>query len=89
MFGLGADRDVRRPTEPATSRRCSRPCSVRTTPISGGDLEHFVDHPELGAFDAVLADAVLNAPHLAGVLSADAAFGTVRGLTHFDPRRPT
>lgn len=44
----------------------------------------FEEHPELGAFDAVLAATALG--HEAQALvSADADFRVLRGLRHFEP----
>ena len=48
-------------------------------------LEMYVDHPPLGAFDAVLAAIVVGAAHLTAIVSADPAFGTVAGLPHLYP----
>lgn len=39
----------------------------------------------LGAFDAVLAACALADDDLAGLVSADSAFGAVTGLSHLDP----
>lgn len=47
-------------------------------------LELYLDHPRLGAFDAVLTGTVLGTPHLTGIISADAAFGSVPGLDFID-----
>jgi len=47
-------------------------------------LALYATHDDLGAFDAVLAAAVLGADHLDGLLTADQAFGRVRGLRHYD-----
>ena len=50
-------------------------------------LHLFEEHPPLGAFDAVLAAAAM----LSGadaLVSADRAFGGVRGLTWMDPAGP-
>ncbi len=48
-------------------------------------LALFVEHPRLGAFDAVLAATALGRAHLRAVLSADAAFASVPGLLHVTP----
>ena len=48
-------------------------------------LDLFVDHPSLGAFDAIVAATVIGAEHLRAIVSADAAFGAVPGLTWVDP----
>ena len=49
-------------------------------------LRLFELHPELGAFDAVLAAAVI-ASGAEALVSADRAFGVVQGLHHVDPSR--
>ena len=57
-------------------------------PVSGDavvrGLRLFERHPALGAFDAVLAAAALEAGAEA-LVSADRAFGSVRGLPWVDP----
>ncbi|HJS27271.1 MAG TPA: type II toxin-antitoxin system VapC family toxin [Actinomycetota bacterium] len=50
-------------------------------------LRLFDVHPELGAFDAVLAAAVI-ASGAEALVSADRAFGVVQGLRHVDPATP-
>lgn len=50
-------------------------------------LRLFERHPALGAFDAVLAAAALEAEAEA-LVSADRAFGSVRGLPWVDPGGP-
>jgi hypothetical protein len=49
-------------------------------------LRLFEEHPELGAFDAVLAAAAM--AHDAPLVSADADFGVVPGLRHIAPGTP-
>lgn len=44
----------------------------------------FVQYPELGAFDAILAGLGLNRK-VQALVSADAGFGQVRDLTWIDP----
>ncbi len=48
----------------------------------------FERHDELGAFDGVLAAAVLRRPHLTALASADQAFADIDGLLHLDPAQP-
>ena len=50
-------------------------------------LALFVQHPELGAFDAVLAGFALNRK-VQALVSADGAFGQVRDLHWIDPATP-
>ena len=50
----------------------------------GAGLQLYRDHEHLGAFDAVLAAAVLSSQADA-IVSADAAFSVVRGVTHVVP----
>ncbi|MBA3958791.1 MAG: type II toxin-antitoxin system VapC family toxin [Chloroflexi bacterium] len=47
-------------------------------------LRLFEEHPELGAFDAVLAATAI-ANVVDALVSADRAFGHVRGLPYVDP----
>jgi hypothetical protein len=59
--------------------------------VDDGDLQTgldlFVAHEGLGAFDAVLAAAVLGSDHLRTLVSADQTFGVVDGLDLADPAR--
>lgn len=48
-------------------------------------LQLFVEHESVGAFDAVLAAIVQRRDHLTGLVSADAGFATVAGLTTWNP----
>jgi len=50
-------------------------------------LRLFRDTQRLGAFDSVLASAALSR-HAIALVSADAAFGDVRGLRHLVPDEP-
>ncbi|HXF56468.1 MAG TPA: type II toxin-antitoxin system VapC family toxin [Actinomycetota bacterium] len=50
-------------------------------------LRLFARHPVLGAFDAVLAAAALEA-RAEALVSADRSFGVVRGLPWVDPAGP-
>ncbi len=50
-------------------------------------LELYERHPELGAFDAVLAAAAL-ASRSRALVSADGAFASVPELAHVDPTAP-
>ncbi len=60
--------------------------------VDDGDLQTgldlFVAHEGLGAFDAVLAAAVLGSDHLRTLVSADQTFGVVDGLDLADPAAP-
>lgn len=47
-------------------------------------LALFVQHPKLGAFDAVLAGLAVNR-NMQALVSADGAFGQVRDLRWIDP----
>ncbi|MFT4135568.1 type II toxin-antitoxin system VapC family toxin [Microbacterium sp.] len=48
-------------------------------------LRLFRESDRLGAFDAVLAAAVLRREHLTGLVSADRAFADIPELAHLDP----
>lgn len=50
-------------------------------------LRLFEEHPELGAFDAVLAATAI-ASVVDALVSADRAFAQVRGLPYIDPSTP-
>jgi uncharacterized protein len=50
-------------------------------------LTLFEDHPEIGAFDALLAAVALNR-HAEALVSADGGFGEVPGLNWIDPATP-
>ncbi len=62
------------------------------TLVDADDLSHgldlFVADDHLGAFDAVLAAAVIEREHLTALVSADLAFGSIPGLVHVDPSDP-
>ncbi len=51
-------------------------------------MDLFVADDQLGAFDAVLAAAVIERDHLTALVSADRAFGSIPGLVHVDPNDP-
>lgn len=51
-------------------------------------LDLFAAHERLGAFDAVLAAAVLDTAHLTGIASGDRAFGAVPDLGFIDVTDP-
>jgi len=51
-------------------------------------MDLFVADDRLGAFDAVLAAAVIERDHLTALVSADRAFGSIPGLVHVDPSDP-
>jgi uncharacterized protein len=51
-------------------------------------LELFEHHPELGAFDAVLAAATI-ASRAEAIVSADRTFAQVADLRHIDPGSPS
>ena len=51
-------------------------------------LQLFQIHDRLGSSDAVLAAAALRREQFTGLASADAAFSSVTGLAHHDPRDP-
>lgn len=57
--------------------------------VDGADLAAGLDlyraHDALGAFDAVLAVVAMRRDGMQGLVSADRAFASVRGLTHYDP----
>ena len=57
--------------------------------VDGADLAAGLDlyraHDALGAFDAVLAVVAMRRDGMQGLVSADRAFATVGGLTHYDP----
>lgn len=61
--------------------------SVDADDLTAG-LGIFREHGGLGPFDAVLAAVVGRRPHLAALVSADAAFGGVPGVTHLRPGDP-
>ena len=48
-------------------------------------MDLFVAADQLGAFDAVLAAAVIEREHLTALVSADRGFGSIPGLLHVDP----
>jgi predicted nucleic acid-binding protein len=48
-------------------------------------LELFVAHPQIGAFDAVLAATAIGTGHVQALISADRAFASIPGLTHINP----
>jgi predicted nucleic acid-binding protein len=57
--------------------------------VNGADLAAGLDlyraHDALGAFDAVLASVAMRRDGMQGLVSADRAFATVGGLTHYNP----
>ncbi|MGP6204402.1 type II toxin-antitoxin system VapC family toxin [Microbacterium sp. F2] len=57
--------------------------------VDGADLAAGLDlyrtHDAVGAFDAVLASVAMRRDGMQGLVSADRAFATVGGLTHYDP----
>lgn len=55
--------------------------------VLGAGLRLYERHTKLGAFDAVLAAAALRSEAEA-LVSADAAFGSVKGLRWVDPAGP-
>lgn len=74
----------------ALARRYSDLLSPLAT-VDADDLERglvlFTDHPELGAFDAVLAATAIGRDATA-LVSADSDFGVVPGLRHVAPGTP-
>jgi uncharacterized protein len=48
-------------------------------------MDLFVAHEQLGAFDAVLAAAVIGREHLTSIVSADRAFAAIASVHHVDP----
>ena len=48
-------------------------------------LDLYRAHDALGAFDSLLASVAMRRDGMQGLVSADRAFATVGGLTHFDP----
>ncbi len=51
-------------------------------------MDLFVANDQLGAFDAVLAAAVIGRDHLSALVSADRAFASIPGIVHVDPSDP-
>mgnify|MGYP003351784896 CR=1 FL=1 len=63
--------------------------AIRTATVDAADLTAGLDlyraHDALGAFDSVLASVAMRRDGMQGLVSADRAFATVGGLTHYDP----
>lgn len=65
--------------------RLLSPLLVPTADDLSDGLQLFATHDRLGAFDAVLAATVRNAPNVTAVVSADKGFDSVLGLQRIDP----